>query len=77
MIWGLGKYWNAFHETKTWDVKKNIRISINGHINFFLIEPEYIYTSRPYKYCMINNYPETWEIIEGRGKIEYVKAMDD
>lgn len=35
MIWGLGKYWNAFHEIKMWEVKKNTWIFSNGCINEF------------------------------------------
>lgn len=44
---------------------------------FFLIEQEYIYTLKPYKYFMIHSVIQLCGIIEGQGKIEYVKAMDD
>lgn len=48
LIWGLGKYWNAFHEIKMWEVKKNTWIFSNGCINEFLkIETDYIYTLKP------------------------------
>lgn len=44
---------------------------------FFLIEQEYIYTLKPYKYFMISRVIQLCGIIEGLGKIENVKAMDD